>query len=277
LDSSDKEWQAEVAAPEEITRQLDHISVSLCEIEQENLIGIYLHGSLAMGCFHPQHSDLDMLVLVEQAPAPTGRRAWAQQMLQLSGAPAPIELSLLHRSQYVPWRHPTPFSFHFSESWRAAIGRALDHGAWPDWNATLDPDLAGHFTVTRSRGVRLAGAPIASTVPEVPWADYLDSILRDYSWACERADDNPVYLVLNTCRIWAAIADQLVLSKTEGAAWALPRLPADLASIVTAAAALYSSRQAGRAAGKIAGSEALRVARWVARANKKRGPPSHKR
>ena len=194
--------------------------------------------------------------------------------------PAPrlqIELSLLHRSQYVPWRHPTPFSFHFSESWRAAIGRALDHGAWPDWNATLDPDLAGHFTVTRSRGVRLAGAPIASTVPEVPWADYLDSILRDYSWACERADDNPVYLVLNTCRIWAAIADQLVLSKTEGAAWALPRLPADLASIVTAAAALYSGKQAGGAAGKIGGNEALRVARWVARANKKRGPPSHKR
>ena len=70
LDSSDREWQAEVAAPEEIIRQLDYISVSLCEIEQENLIGIYLHGSLAMGCFHPHHSDLDMLVLVEHAPAP---------------------------------------------------------------------------------------------------------------------------------------------------------------------------------------------------------------
>ena len=72
---------------------------------------------------------------------------------------------------------------------------------------TLDPDLAGHFTVTRRRGVRLAGAPIASAVPEVPWADYLDSILRDYTWACERADDNPVYLVLNTCRIWAAVVE----------------------------------------------------------------------
>lgn len=264
MNGSDRKWSEKVAAPEEITQQLDRIASSLYEIEGENLIGAYVHGSLAMGCFHPQHSDLDLLVLIEQLPTPERRRTWAQLVLQVSGAPAPIEISILHRSQYTPWRHPMPFSFHFSESWRTAIGQALEDGAWPNWEDILDPDLAGHFTITRHRGVCLVGAPIADAVPEVPWADYLDSILRDFSWACERAGDSPVYLVLNTCRIWAAVADQRVLSKAEGAAWAQPRLPADLASIVTAAATLYGGKYAGHAAGPITGSDALRVARWIA-------------
>lgn len=41
---------------------------------QDNLIGIYLHGSLVMGCFNPQSSDIDFLVIVKSKlnvnPAP---------------------------------------------------------------------------------------------------------------------------------------------------------------------------------------------------------------
>ncbi|WP_245585925.1 nucleotidyltransferase domain-containing protein [Paenibacillus pinihumi] len=29
-----------------------------------NLAGIYVHGSVAMGCFNPEKSDLDLLVVV---------------------------------------------------------------------------------------------------------------------------------------------------------------------------------------------------------------------
>jgi hypothetical protein len=262
-------WQAEVVAPGEIIRQLDHLTHSLCEIEQKNLIGIYLHGSLAMGCFQPLHSDLDLLVLIKQLPPVERRRALVQQILQSSNAPAPIELSILVRDHYTPWRHPTPFSFHFSEQWRFALAEVPGDGQWHSYsqdnlqNYLLDPDLAGHFTVTRHRGVCLAGAPIASTVPAVPWSDYLDSILRDFTWACERADDNPVYLVLNSCRIWAALVEARVLSKAEGADWALPRLPADLGDIVKTAATLYRGKQPGSAAGPLTGRAARRIAHWV--------------
>jgi streptomycin 3"-adenylyltransferase len=265
LEQGQNKWSIEMAIPGEIIQQLDHFVTSLYELEEENLIGIYLHGSLAMGCFHPQHSDLDLLVFTEEPPTAERRRVWAQLILQASGAPAPIEVSVLNRSQYTPWRHPTPFSFHFSEEWRASITQALGDATWEGWegNETLDPDLAGHFTVTRHRGVCLAGVPIVSAVPEVPWVDYLDSIVRDFTWACEHADDNPVYLVLNTCRIWAAITDQFVLSKAEGAAWALPRLSADLAAIVTAAATLYSGKPTARQEGPISGRDALVLAGWI--------------
>src|SRR3954452_19726533 len=115
LSAADPEWQAIVVAPAQIVAQLDRFVCSLCEVGQENLTGIYLHGSLAMGCFQQSHSDLDLLVLIEQLPALKQRHMWVQQILQASSAPAPIELSILVRNQYTPWRHPTPFSFHFSE------------------------------------------------------------------------------------------------------------------------------------------------------------------
>ncbi len=257
-------WSNKTAASPQIRRQLDHLATSLYENEDEELIGLYLHGSLAMGCFQSRHSDLDLLVLVRQPPTAERLRSWAEFLLQLSLQPAPIEISFLHRDCYTPWQHPTPFAFHFSEDWRATISHDVQEGAWRswDWSATLDPDLAGHFTVTRRRGVCLAGEPIATAVPAVPWADYLDSIQRDLFWSYTRASDNPLYLVLNACRVWAAAAEQLVLSKAEGAVWAQPRLPAPAAATVAAAAAVYAGRKPG-AGRKVQSTDAMLVTRWI--------------
>lgn len=41
--------------------------VHICrEAFREKLVGVYLHGSAAMGCFRPQKSDLDLLVIVDK-------------------------------------------------------------------------------------------------------------------------------------------------------------------------------------------------------------------
>ncbi len=45
--------------------------VGLCrEVFGEDLTGVYLHGSLAMGCFQPEKSDIDFLVVL---PKPAKR------------------------------------------------------------------------------------------------------------------------------------------------------------------------------------------------------------
>ncbi|MFN8465552.1 MAG: DUF4111 domain-containing protein [Caldilineaceae bacterium] len=260
----DGSWREKVHAPAEILEQIDDLASFLCEIEQNNLIGVYLHGSLAMGCFRLGQSDVDLLILVQEPAPPERVRAWTQQILQSSGNPAPLELSVLTRAQYTPWQHPAPFTFHFSEEWRPGLLAALDAKSGCDGQQenTLDPDLAGHFTVTQRRGVCVTGTPIARAIPDIPWPNYLDSILRDFTWACERAQDNPVYLVLNTCRIWAAVVDELVLSKAEGAIWAMPRLPPDIRAIVATAADLY--RTGVTSAPPLIGAQALVVAQWIA-------------
>ena len=55
----------------------------------ENLTGVYLHGSAAMGCFHQESSDLD-LILVTEGRIPNGAKlAFMERALALNAeAPA---------------------------------------------------------------------------------------------------------------------------------------------------------------------------------------------
>ena len=217
----------------------------------------------------PGRSDLDLLVLLDHPPEPQRRRRWAELLLHLSGAPAPIEISFLHRSQYNPWCYPPAYDFHFSEEWRARTQEQVAAGAQSAWAGAegADVDLAAHFTVARRRGLRLYGEPLDSALPHVPWAHYWDSISRDIVWAYSRAADNPVYLVLNCCRVWAAAAEQLVLSKAEGAVWAIPRLPAASAPVVALAAALYAGQTGAQAGAQdrtmLGAASVLETVRWM--------------
>ena len=43
---------------------LDEIVSKSEIIFQEDLTGIYLHGSLAMGCFNPKKSDIDFILVI---------------------------------------------------------------------------------------------------------------------------------------------------------------------------------------------------------------------
>lgn len=256
----------ETVAPAE-TRQLDQLIRFLCENEDPNLHGVYLHGSLAMRCFQPGRSDLDILVLLALPPAPEHRRLWAELLLQISGAPAPIEISFLHRSQIEPWRSPAPYDFHYSEGWRTTLTDDLTTGAWREWGdkERLDEDLAAHFTVVWQRGVPLWQAPDAPPLPQPPWQDYLHSITADLLWArrqlVEHEGKHADYLILNACRIWAAYSDRLVLSKLEGANWAGGRLPPELAAIVAAGVATYTGHTAQHA--PLSSADALAVADYI--------------
>jgi len=188
----------------------------------ESLVGIYLHGSLAMGGFNPARSDLDLLVVTERPLTAESKRRLIAVLLQLPGKPRPIEISFLSRGDLRPWRHPTPYQLHYSEDWRSRYEELLCTEAWREQNEQqlTDPDLAAHITVLRERGVCLHGRPIREVFPEVPRADYIDAIVRDLHWAKERLAEDPVYFVLNACRVYAYLKEGRILSKAEAGAWA---------------------------------------------------------
>ena len=54
--------------PEPIKELVSSILRNYHKILGTNLIGFYLHGSLAMDCFNPLVSDVDFLAVVKQKP-----------------------------------------------------------------------------------------------------------------------------------------------------------------------------------------------------------------
>jgi predicted nucleotidyltransferase len=214
-------------SPPALRRQTAALVAGLREALGENLLGVYLHGSLALGCFNPQRSDLDVLVVTRASLAGEERPRLARLLLELSAMPSAVEISVLSHPGLHPWRHPAPYEFHFSEDWRDRTQAHLDSGTWPELDAApTDADLAAHVTIALERGICLWGAPAAEVFPRVPAADYADAIVTDFCWGRDLRTVNPVYFVLNACRVLAFLEEGLVLSKDEGGEWGLRHLPA---------------------------------------------------
>ena len=200
------------------------LSRFVCEsrcILGNHLTGVYLHGSLAMGCFHPQTSDLDLLVIVRDPVPDEVKRRYMDMVVSLDRE-APdkgIEMSIIRKSVLDPFRYPTPFELHFSKM----------HLAWyledPEGYIAkmrgTDPDLAAHFTILKQYGRVLWGEEISSFLKEVPKEAYLDSILRDIADAQTDIAENPVYVILNLSRVLAYVREGRILSKKDGGLWAL--------------------------------------------------------
>ena len=87
-----------------------------------------------------------------------------------------------------------------------------------------DPDLAAHFTITRARGVCLFGEPIDAVFGDVPESTYWSSIYGDAESILDNISADPVYGVLNLCRVMAYRRDKRITSKREGGRWALENL-----------------------------------------------------
>jgi streptomycin 3"-adenylyltransferase len=225
--------------PADVGDEVNQLVAALQEALGRSLIGVYLHGSLAMGCFNPNRSDIDVLVVTRNHTQPNARRKVAEALLRLSNHPYPIEISLLTKSDLHPWWHPTPFDLHFSEEWREKFIEALTQDAFQPEAPLVDGDLAGHVTVVRQRGVALFGPPAADVFPVVPREDYLDSVQADVLESLSTIHDNHVYAVLNACRTLAYLADGAIRSKDEGGMWALAHLPEDQRFVVAHALQIY--------------------------------------
>lgn len=210
---------------ESYDKVIDQFTQESMEILGENLVGVYLHGSAVMGCFHPKKSDLDLIVVVKDAVPDVNKKAFMEMVTKLNaqGPAKGIEMSIVRREVCDPFLYPTPFELHFSIG---CLNWYLEdpEGFVQKMNGT-DKDLAAHFTVIRTRGKCLYGAPIEEVFGRVPREVYVDSVWYDVEGALEEIAENTMYLTLNLARVLAYLREDQVLSKQEGGEWGLQNLP----------------------------------------------------
>lgn len=190
--------------PPDVKKFIINLQQGIREIIPNNLAGLYLHGSLAMGGFNPKHSDIDVLAVTNQPIKAIEKRNLAKFLLHYSNSPYPLEISFLNKGQLRHWQHPCPFDFHYSEFWRERYEEELLHNTYTFINeeAGTDLDLAAHITITKHRGISLEGEPISEVFPSVPTSDYLSSIFGDYCECLENIEEDPIYCSLNLLRVY---------------------------------------------------------------------------
>ncbi|SEN36174.1 aminoglycoside adenylyltransferase domain-containing protein [Paenibacillus sp. OV219] len=197
----------------------------------ENVAGIYLHGSLAMGGFNPDKSDIDIIILAKKKLSKAETTELTKQLLLLheelpSGRG--IELSVVLEAIAADFVHPAPFEYHYSDSHRERYQTDEDYMC----GGFEDPDLAAHFTIIYERGVTIYGKPIQEVFKPIDRACYVQSIVSDIASAAGEIVDSPVYYTLNLCRVLLYLREGLVSSKKEAGEWALHTLPHEFNAII---------------------------------------------
>jgi len=174
-----------------------------------NLVGVYLHGSMAMGCFNPNKSDLDLLVVLRRPEPADCYRRIAKRLIEIESTlpqgAAGIELSVILEACLSNFTYPTPFELHYSAAHRDRY-RSDDSYLCGGFE---DPDLAAHI------------------------------ILGDVEDASEGILENPVYYTLNLCRVLLFLKEGRISSKREGGEWGAQALPLQYKDLIWKCLAEY--------------------------------------
>lgn len=219
---------------------LDKLVEKSKQIFESELTGIYLHGSMAMGCFQPDKSDIDLIIVIKNSITDNQKLKFMNEVAELNKvAPSKgIELSIVKEVYCKEFLYPTPFELHFSNMHLQWFNdNPIDYIS--KMNGT-DKDLAAHFKIIKKYGIVLYGVEINDVFADVPRENYIDSIWSDIESAKEEILDDSVYVILNLCRVAAFLEDDLIISKKQGGEWALQNLSSQYRNIISNALQSYA-------------------------------------
>jgi hypothetical protein len=209
----------------EVNTVVHDLLSSLHAILGAQLVGMYLVGSLALGDFDPQESDLDLVIVTAGAlPDKTiaalrdlhqrfdhGASAWAAR---LDAAYLPQEQVREASATVAAERYPIV-------QWPALLELRHLEGGWPIWRETL-----------REHGVVVSGPDPRSLVDPVQPDDLRRASAATVEDWCARAHGDPAwvaglrvrrehtYMVLTLCRLLYTLDTGSVASKPVAAHWA---------------------------------------------------------
>ncbi|QLY80304.1 nucleotidyltransferase domain-containing protein [Clostridium intestinale] len=227
--------------PKESKEQIIKI-IDLCKSKlKENLVGIYLHGSLAMGCFNKYKSDIDIIVVMKEPIR--HKENMINEFMKISLKPSPIEISFLLEDKLKNPDSICQYDLHYSEYWREKYTNMFLENKELGRDVLEDGDLPAHMRVISERGITLWGKDKDLIFPKISDEDYLKSILYDFEDAWDNYYKKPEYYILNTCRILNFIETNKVTSKREAGEWALDILPARFRAIITSSLDIYDGRK----------------------------------
>ncbi len=201
--------------PAQVFKQLSHARAVIERHLAATLDTIHLFGSAIDGGLKPD-SDIDLLVTVSAAPNDSLRQALMLDLLKVSSPPGdggtwrPLELTVVARSEVVPWRYPARRELQFGEWLRHDI---LSGTFEP---AVLDHDLAILLTKARQHSLALLGPSAATFFEPVPKEHFSKALFDTIAqWNAEsdwKGDERNVVLAL--ARIWYSASTGPLLLRT---------------------------------------------------------------
>lgn len=189
----------------------------------DNLVGIYIHGSVAYECFNPKYSDIDLIIVVKETVTKEQKIKLLKDVLSIwdTFPKKGLEFSVVTKDNCLNLKSPVPYELHFSKDWLDIYAYNLDLIINDEFKS--DWDLVTYFRLITSRGLVLYGEPIKDVFGYVSNYSYLKSICIDMKGSYKELEKDAVSVILNQCRILAFIYEEKILSKKEAGEWCIEK------------------------------------------------------
>jgi Domain of unknown function (DUF4111) len=178
------------------------------------LAGAYLHGSAALGGWHADRSDVDVLFLTgDELTGALVASAATALLSAAAGCPGRgLEASVVTAAAAARPAPPWPFVLHIgTRDGAPVLYRGEDRAG--------DADLLMHYVVCRAAGLTLAGPPPGTAIGPVDRRLILAYLADELDWGLASAPES--YAVLNACRALAYLRHGRIISKVDGGLAAL--------------------------------------------------------
>jgi predicted nucleotidyltransferase len=227
--------------PKSVRKILSETLSNVHFILRDDLIGIYLYGSLAMECFNPKSSDIDIILIARKGLSKAQRKKIIGYLKGVCSKSKRIELSILCEEVVQNPQYPIMVDLHF-EYWGDIFENENDN------------EILSNLYTIKKRGFCIWGKPINDVFSEIPAQYHFRSVMEDIERTRKYLYENPervgydpaVYWILGSCRILAFIREEKVLSKLEGGQWGLANLPKEYHDSVKQALSYYRGKNKER-------------------------------
>ncbi len=197
------------------------------ETLQNNFVGFYLHGSMAMDGFN-ENSDIDFIVVVHEDFEKNVKREIIQALINFNncGPRKGLEMSIITAETAKAAKEPLPFLLHYSKGLESSYLNDENYICSGD----NDCDLLSHFMVINHHGETILGEPQSQVFAKVRAEDYIFGFMYDLNDIREKISPPYEYYILNLCRSYFYLKEGVVSSKLSGGKWAC--LNTDYSSLI---------------------------------------------
>jgi hypothetical protein len=233
-----------------IKAEVNTLQTEFEHILGQNLLGIYLDGSLALGGFQPARSDINVIAVVTEKIDSSLKRKLVELLLRISNMPRPLAVYVLAAKDLFPFQPPLPFELHYNEQSREAMLQEMRDDNSPSDATHTDFALTISLAILQRAGIVLSGKPIEETLPVIPEAAFREALVQSFEKARARLPQDPISFIFNACRTIAYLQDGVILSKEAGAEWGLLHLPERFHGLIQQPLTLYRGEALKRPVGR---------------------------
>lgn len=199
----------------------------------DELVGVYLHGSIALSAFCADSGDIDILIVVKNSIEVDKKLEIAKDIISIDEKPRPLEMSAIKLEDASNWVNNGNCVFHYSDFWTERYQKRFinsNEEVYVVDNEFPDADVTSYIRLINERGIVLFGNEVADVFSDISDEDFWNAIRADID-DYEFDNYNERYFASNILilgRILSFKVEKKILSKYEAGKWMIDYVPDDL-------------------------------------------------